>query len=179
MTLNDIIVSALAQLDRAHDAATVETYRRRMTQYANDAQDDLAWSLALTRTEGVVPVGGEIDLSSLARPCTRVEKIEQMGHSVPFRAGETPNRVLVPYSSSAEVTYRFMPARLEHTDDVSELNEALHPLIVSYVVARERMGGDVATQGGGNIYLSMYNAAKARLRGYLTSGDAFRITGRY
>ena len=38
MTLNDILTAALAQLDRGHDAQTLENYRVRLTQYANDAQ---------------------------------------------------------------------------------------------------------------------------------------------
>ena len=42
MTLNDILTAALAQLDRGHDAQTLENYRVRLTQYANDAQRELA-----------------------------------------------------------------------------------------------------------------------------------------
>lgn len=37
MTLNEILTAALAQLDRGHDAQTLENYRVRLTQYANDA----------------------------------------------------------------------------------------------------------------------------------------------
>ena len=70
-------------------------------------------------------------------------------------------------------------SKLETATDVSELPEAVHPLIVSYVVGRERMGGDVSTQGGGNIYISMYNAAKAKLRGSAQAGDPYTITNRY
>ncbi len=179
MTLNDIIVAALAQLDRAHDAQTVELYRNRLTQFANEAQDDLALSLGLTRTERIAPNGGVIDLRMLKRSCLRVEKVEQMGHSVPFQRGRTPDQLLLPYTSIAMVTYRFSPLRLKNAADIPELPESMHPLIVSYVVGRERMGGDVATQDGANIYLSMYSAAKARLKGYLTGSDSFEIINRY
>ena len=34
MTLNDIIVSALAQLDRGHDAQTLDTWREKLTRFA-------------------------------------------------------------------------------------------------------------------------------------------------
>ena len=37
MTLNDIIVSALAQLDRGHDAQTLDTWREKLTRFANEA----------------------------------------------------------------------------------------------------------------------------------------------
>ena len=181
MTLNDIIVSALAQLDRAHDMQTVEIYRERFARFANDAQFDLALTLALKRTEEVEPVDGVVDLGKLSRHCYRVESAEQLGRKVPFRIGDSPEQLFLPYNETARLTYRFSPAKLESAADVSELPEAVHPLIVSYVVGRERMGGDVSTQGGGNIYLSMYNAAKAKLRGSLgyCCGDPYTITNRY
>ena len=42
MTLNDIIVSALAQLDRGHDAQTLDTWREKLTRFANEAVLDLS-----------------------------------------------------------------------------------------------------------------------------------------
>ena len=42
MTLNDIIVSALAQLDRGHDAQTLDIWRDKFTRFANDGVTDLA-----------------------------------------------------------------------------------------------------------------------------------------
>lgn len=179
MTLNDIIVSALAQLDRAHDMQTVEVYRTRLAAFANDAQNDLALTLALKRTDEVEPVDGVAELSALSRSCLRVEYVEQLGKRVPFRMGDSPDRLFLPYNERARITYRFAPKELRSATDISELPEAVHPLIVSYVVGRERMGGDVSTQGGGNIYLSMYNAAKAKLRGSLNCGDPYTITNRY
>lgn len=179
MTLNDIIVSALAQLDRAHDMQTVEVYRTRFAAFANDAQNDLALTLALKRTDEIEPVDGVADLTALTRRCIRVESVEQLGRSVPFRSGDSPELIFLPYNERARITYRFAPKELRSATDISELPEAVHPLIVSYVVGRERMGGDVSTQGGGNIYLSMYNAAKAKLRGSASGGDPYTITNRY
>ncbi len=179
MTLNDIIISALTQLDRGYDAKTVEIYRTRLTQYANDGQDDLALSLGLTKTETRPAANGVMDTNTLSRRCLRVERVCQRGHEVPFRTGSLMNRILLPYEEPAEVTYRFLPNRLERANDVSELPEFMHSLIVTYVVGRERMGGDTSTQSGANIYLSMYNAAKAKLRGYIRDADSFSITNRY
>ena len=179
MTLNDIIITALAQLDRDHDTQTVKIYRERLTRYANDAQNDLAWTVGLMRTDMVMPANGVLDLNTLPRPCVRVEKVLQYGREVPFRMADKPNLMLLPYDSSAAVTYRYSPKTLESATDVSELSESLHPLIVTYVVGRERMGGDVSTQSGGNIYLSMYNAAKQKLRGYLKDSDSYAIKNRY
>ena len=157
----------------------MELYRHRFTQYANEAQNDLAEALGMKRTEGMLPHNGEVNLNSLERRCLRLESIRQLGHEVPFRTGDLPQLVLLPYTSAAEITYRYLPQPLKNADDVSELPEHLHPLIVTYCVGRERMGGDVSTQHGGNIYLSMYNAAKAKLRGWIDSDDAFKIVNRY
>ena len=178
MTLNDIIVSALAQLDRGHDEQTVELYRKRLTAYANEAQSDLARTMQLTKTEYADPTDGVVDLGALSENCIRVENVMQEGHRVPFRTGDD-GRLLLPYDSPAAITYRYDPKPLVSPGDVSVLNESVHPLIVSYVVGRERIGGDVTTQRGGNIYLAMYDAGKARLRGYIRDHDSFMITNRY
>ena len=41
MTLNDIIVSALAQLDRGHDAQSLDVWRDKFTRFANDGVTDI------------------------------------------------------------------------------------------------------------------------------------------
>ena len=41
MTLNDIIVSALAQLDRGHDAQSLDVWRDKFTRVANDGVTDI------------------------------------------------------------------------------------------------------------------------------------------
>ena len=53
MTLNDIIVSALAQLDRGHDAQTLDIWRDKFTRFANEAVVDLA---GLTSQEPPKPI---------------------------------------------------------------------------------------------------------------------------
>lgn len=179
MTLNDILVSALAQLDRGHDAQTLDTYRERLTRFANDAQSDLAYSVGLFRTDWRFPSGGVLDLSMLPRKCRKVIRVEQLGHPVPFRTGETTNTILLPYDERAKITYRYEPMPLVNPNDTSELNESIHGLMVSYIVGRERMSGDVSTQSGSNLYLAMYEAAKSRLRMNMGETDAYTLKNRY
>ena len=178
MTLNDILISALAQLDRGHDAETLEVYRDRLTGFANDAQSDLARALNLTRTERLTPSDGIVELSDLTRDCLKVVKVEQRGKQVQFLKGDT-GTIALPYIDEAAITYRFEPKALSLPTDVSELPEHAHGLIVSYVVGRERMAGDVSTQRGANIYLSMYEAAKARLRPHYGDRGSYTIVNRY
>ena len=54
MTLNDIIVSALAQLDRGHDAQTMDVWRDKFTRFANDAVTDIcaAYTHRCNRQQG-------------------------------------------------------------------------------------------------------------------------------
>ncbi len=179
MTLNDILTAALAQLDRGHDAQTLESYRVRLTQYANDAQRELADALGLFRTDKVRTSAGIVDTSLLPRRVKRIERVVQLGRAVPFRCGDRTNTLLLPYDTAAEITYRYEPRTLNDNSDRSDLDDGLLGLVVNYVVGRERLGGDVSTQSGGNIYLAMFEAGKAKLRGYIRDDDSFRIVNRY
>lgn len=178
MTLNDILVSALAQLDRGQDAQTMAIYRERLTGYANDAQSDLARAAGLSKTETITPVNGLIRTDALSRECLKILKTEQLGHPVRFLRSET-GTVALPYNDDVTVTYLYEPKRLSAPADVSELPEHTHGLIVTYVVGRERMAGDASTQRGANIYLSMYEDGKSRLRPHLGDSGSYRLVNRY
>lgn len=178
MTLNDMLVSALAQLDRGHDAQTMDVFRDRLTCYANDAQSDIARALCFTRTETVVPSNGIVDISDLSRGCVKVLTTKQLGREVRFMIGDT-GVIALPYNDPVEITYICDPKPLSSPTDVSELPEHTHGLIVSYMVGRERMAGDTSTQRGANIYLSMYEAAKARIRPHMGDRSYYGIINRY
>lgn len=179
MTLNDILISSLTQLGRGHDAMTIEAYRDRLTLYANDAQHDLAEAMGLFRTDTLTPSEGIIDVTALPRGCRKVICVCQLGHEVPFNSGKDSNTILLPYDTDAEITYEYEPKRLENPADVSEIDEGLHGLMVSYVVGRERMAGDVSTQRGSNLYLAMYESAKAKIRKHKGGRNSYVITNRY
>lgn len=176
--MNDILVSALAQLDRGHDAQTMELFRARLTDYANDAQDDIARELLFSRTETVRPISGVVEIETLSRDCVKVVRACQMGREVRFRESGT-GRIELPYDEPAEITYRCLPKKLASAADEPELPAHTHGLIVSYIVGRERMAGDVSTQRGANIYLSMYEAAKSRLRPHMGDPASYSIINRW
>lgn len=71
MTLNDIIVSALIQTGRGHDAQTMDTWRDKLTGFANDAIMDLALTVRPIRTEKAAIANGRIDCNALERECIR------------------------------------------------------------------------------------------------------------
>ena len=164
MNLNEITVSALTQLGRSSDAANISECRIRFSLYANQAQQELADAIGFYRTDTVPADGGVITLSSLPRVCVKVLRVVQQGHCVPFGSGDNSDRILLPYNSPALITYRCQPKKLMRSSDECELDQGVQGLIVTYVVGRERLVGDVNSQRGGNIYLSMFENAKSQLR---------------
>ena len=178
MTLNDILTAALAQLERGHDPQTMEKFAARLTVYANDAQEDLARAMSFCRTEEVAPQNGVVEYDALSRRCIKVLRVTQLGHEVRFLRGDTGS-IALPYNDAAQVTYVCQPKPLALPGDVSELPEAVHGLIVTYVVGRERMAGDAGTQRGANMYLAMYEAAKAKLLPHPGDAESYKIINRY
>lgn len=178
MNLNDMTISALAQLDRGHDEQTLEAFRRRLTDYANEGQADLARAIGFTRTDTLPAENGLVELGELPRNCLKVKRVEQRGKPVLFKREDT-GAIGVPYTDPASITYVCEPKRMTAPSDECELPAYTHGLIVNYMVGRERMAGDVSTQRGANIYLSMYEAAKAGLRPHYGDGESYRIVNRW
>ena len=181
MTLNDIIVSALIQTGRGHDAQTMDTWRDKLTGFANDAIMDLALTVRPIRTENAAIANGRIDCNALERECIRVMSIRQCGREADFYADErSAGMVRVNADDGeAEIMYRFMPRMLTNATDEPELNEACQQLIVTYVVARERASGEVNTQRGGNIYFQLYETGKQKLRPHMGGRDAYMLKNRW
>jgi len=181
MTLNDIIVAALAQLDRGHDAQTLDVWRDKLTRFANDGVADLAYALKPRRTETAEIRGGLIDLSGLGRECLKALRVSRGGKELPFHQGGSTGLLSLPGcpDGEAEITYQYAPRELSAATDVPELPEACHALIVTYVVARERASGDVSVQRGAGIYFQLYEAGKRLLPPHRGCPDAYRIVNRW
>lgn len=181
MTLNDIIVAALAQLDRGHDAQTLDVWRDKLTRFANDALIDLAYKVKPCREEAITLAGGSFSAGALGRRCLRVLAVEKDGQTLTFE--EKPGgTIAVPACAGEEaVTVRYvcLPRELSAATDEPELPEVCQPLIVTYVVARERSSGDPAAQRGANIYYQLYEAGRQRLRPHLGEAERFRIRNRW
>ena len=179
MTLNDFITGALVQLGRGTDAMTFDTFRAKFTVFANEAQNDLAETLKPFRTDVLSPVNNEADLRSLTRECVEILRINQSGRPAAFTRGDSSNIILLPCDQPAAITYVFRPKPLENLDDACELNLSAQNLIIDYIVGRERMSGDVSTQGGSRMYLALYENAKARLKSSIGEAEAHRIINKF
>ena len=165
MTLNDIIVSALIQTGRGHDAQTMDTWRDKLTGFANDAIMDLALTVRPIRTEKAAIANGRIDCNALERECIRVMSIRQCGREADFYADERSAGVVRVNADDgeAEITYRFMPRMLTNATDEPEPNEACRQLIVTYVVARERASGEVTRSAAATYIFSFTKRASRSL----------------
>lgn len=164
MTLNEIIAAALTELGRGHDARSVESFRGKFTQYANDAICDIASCIPLIRRETQTVCGSTVDTFDLDRPCLKVLSVAKDGRPIDFQYQEASGLVCVRAKGAVEVTYRYMPRTLRNPSDIPEIPDYMHGLIVSYVAGRERMSGDTGSQHGSDMYLSMYEAEKQRLQ---------------
>lgn len=167
MTLNDIIVSALAQLDRGHDSQTIDDWRDKLTRYANEAVIDLATLLKLRRTDTLAVANGEINVLLLPKTCVKVLSVTQNGMELAFTQGSTNTNIAVSTTGNVSVHYRYLPDDMSSPTDVPQTPEYTHGLIVSYVVARERASQDPSMQRGANVYFELYNAGKRTLKSNL------------
>lgn len=180
MTLNDIIVSALAQLDRGHDAQSLDVWRDKLTRFANDAVTDLCLSYQPRRTEAVESIDGTVSTAALSRGCRKVLTVKRAGAYEDFYDGDGSESILLSGGpGQVEVTYRSVPKEMFASGDEPDLPAHLHPLIVTYVVGRERAAGEVSQQRGGNIYFQMYEAGKAAIRPHMGGADSYRILNRW
>lgn len=159
MTLNEILVDALAQLDRSSDPAMLKRYRPAFTSYANDAVQEIADDFRLSKTESVELTDGAFSISDLSDICTKIVNIERM----PWRVVGDTVHVDARGKGEVVVHYRYLPATLSNDTDKPGIPEQFHRLIAPYVVARFRAGGDADTQGTASAYFAMYNQMKLKL----------------
>ena len=180
MTLNDIIVSALAQLDRGHDSQTVDTWRDKLTRYANEAVTDLATVLQLRRSDPLNVSAGIADIAQLPRCCCKVLFVSRGMARVPFITGPSSTRVRVLCDDGAVIVhYRYLPDDMSSPTDVPELPGFCHGMVVTYVVARERASADPSMQRAANVYFELYSAGKRSLRASLGEPDRCRFENRW
>lgn len=157
MTLNEILIDALAQLDKSGDPKMLARYSPAFTSYANDAAMEIADDFRLSKEETVELVNGKFDINSLSCICTKINRID-----APWKVvGET---VYVDTKDpTVTVYYRYLPKTMTNDTDKPGIPEQFHRLIVMYVVARHKSGGDADTQGTASVYYQLYNNMKSKL----------------
>lgn len=182
MTLNDIIIASLTQLDRGHDAQTLEIWRDKLTRFADEAIIDLSTVIKPRRTDSVAVVDGVFTVHSLPRQCIKILSVKKDNVFLFFKEGDSSDEICVPSISAADtvdVTYIYVPGTLSSGSDEPEIPKHYHSLIVCYVIARERSSGEVSIQRGGNIYFQMYEAGKRSIRPHFGGADNYKLLNRW
>ena len=183
MTLNDILVAALMQLDRGHDAQTLDIWRDKLTRYLNDAIADLAAVIKPRRTDNALIENGRLDLAALPRRCVKVLSLSRGETRFPFYYGAGTDLLHVPAVSDGEVAvcYRYQPQRMHADTDEPDL-PALFDVdgaLILYAVGRERAAGDAASIGAARSCFELYNLAKRNLSAHVGEAEAYRFENRY
>ena len=165
MTLNEIIVASLLRLNRGTDTQTIRTYRDVFTDSANKAIRKIALRYKQSRKETIVLSDGSFNVRALSRNCIRIDEVRSSGKAIDFWQDPPGSGIVFcnTESNSVDVVYRYLPERLSSTTDTPDLPEYAHDLIVHYVVACERCGGDPGTQGTASADFQMFQTGLAEL----------------
>lgn len=176
MTLNSIIIAALAQLDRGHEAQTLENWQDKFSFFADEAAMDIAQHLGLKRRGNAVAENGK---ATIPENCLKVLKVERDGKPIPFLLADDEGSIKVDGDGEIAITYHFAPKKLTNLSDVPEVPEYAHGLIVDYVVGRERAAQDPSMQRGANIFFEIYNEGKRKLKRNMGETDSYKIYNRW
>lgn len=179
MTLNEIVVAALKQEERGHDANVVDKYKGKFRQYANEAVIDLASSMGAYKTDTVTITDSVLDVSQLSRSCVKILSVTQDDVAVTFDDGDESDEVLVGADGEIKVKYEYIPQELASDTDSPDVPTHLHALIVMWVVARSRSSGDVSAQNGSGIHFQLYNEFKRKLVKHRGSPSRYALTNIY
>lgn len=166
MTTLTLMQMVLRKLDRPTDNSTVALYKDRLMGYLNEALLDLTTEFRPWRRDSLTVTDGQADLSALPRDCLKVlaARIDEQRRL--FYYGSTRSILVFPgvQSGTAEITYRYQPARLTELTDEPQLPSGLQGLLVEYAAARERSRFDAASQNAAKLDLTLYREMKGKLK---------------
>lgn len=176
MTLSEIMIAALQQLGQTTDAKTIEVWRPKFTQLANEGMLDLARAIALRRSDALTANdAGEISVFDLPYECTKVLDARQNGSSVTCSKGSATGRLLVGGSGETTVEYRYVPPDMVNDTDKPGIPDRLHHLIVLYITAREHSTANVDTQSRYNALYQMYLAGRAEAEAHYGEPEWYQL----
>ena len=177
MTLSEIIVSALEQLDRGSDPQLVTKFEGRFMQYANEAVQDLSKHFPMHKTDIVIS-DGKFYTTDLSQWAVKILSIKKDGRNTHWDLGEESGEIICE-AGELEVKYKFVPKPMVNASDTPTIPEQLHQCIVTYVVAREKGSGDPTTQGSAGMYFQLYNDQKRKLsQTYLGAPSSYQFINR-
>ena len=104
-------------------------------------------------------MNGVFSTASLERLMTKIVEVRVADVAVSFSQdfdGSVEYIIDDTTATTVDVIYQFVPDALVNTFDVPEVPEQYHDCIVNYVVACERAGGDINTQGAASVDFQLF-----------------------
>ena len=181
VTVEDLLNSALAELDHPFDTAALVLWREKLLRYANEAVNDMFETFRPWRRDSLTLTNGTLDLSALPHPVGKVLGVERRGMRLPFYFGTDTNTLCVPGVPDGAITvvYRYLPTPLSSEEDEPDLPAACHPLIVLYMTGRFSMHNDAPGMNHASAALSLYETQKRRLKLDFDEPTEYCITNRW
>lgn len=162
MTLTEIMVAALSRLERGTDTQTIARHRDNFVLYANKAIRMISDRYRPCRKQTVNVTNSTITIADFDREPIRINKVLVADTEVYYEQTYDGSGVFeIDYgnatAATADVIYRFAPAKISNSKDVPELPAYMHDIIVNYIVACVRAGGDPSTQASSSVDFQMFN----------------------
>ncbi|MDO4544325.1 MAG: hypothetical protein Q4C01_07205 [Clostridia bacterium] len=177
--MNQIFSQALRELNRPNDNLSIAKWQEQFLRFANEAIVDIAASYRLWRKETARLQDNRLNTDNLSYACVKVLTLERDGVRIPFYYGTNSDELRTKNVPDGEltITYRYMPPTVTTVLQSPELPACLHPLIVTFIVARERIQLDSAARSGSKVNLDLYETMKKRLRVSVATPDDQSIYG--
>lgn len=156
MTLISIITQALTTMGRSTDAQSMETWKEKLTIFANDGAKDVAEFLQLRQTETIAAEDQQIDINDLSNTCIKVCKVRVGSEELDFTQGTDSTHINVGVDGDVTVEYRYLPPDMSEDIDEPGIPAHLHRLLVPYVVYREHMTADPTMQRRADLFWQTY-----------------------
>lgn len=181
MNLSTILSEALVQLGQANDQQMKKHYDEKHKLYANDCLLDLAYYYHLRKTETITVSDGVFDLSTLESLCKRVSSVSRDDVSYSFYLGAATGYIKIPdmTDGSAEITYEYIPDKLEDDSAYPDVPEQLHNLFPLYIAGRDRAAGNREEQQRATTFFQLYENGKKTARASVGEADAYTIFNKF
>lgn len=162
MTLTEIMVAALNDMERGTDSQTIARHRDSFTLHANEAVRLICERYRPCKKQTLTITNSTINTANLDHTPIRIKSVTVDGSEVDFEQTFDGSGIFTldggnATAATADVIYRFSPQKLSNGKDVPEIPTYMHDMIVHYVVACARAGGDPDTQSTSSAGFQLFN----------------------
>lgn len=165
MTLRQIIILTLNNINEDTDDLTVEEYRDSVVRAVNEAYSDICARRyqPRRRVNITIPDDGNIDATSLPADYLQICSIESKDRQPLTFSPRGKSIRVYGYSGSGVLEYIYLPERLSLDIDRPILREKDHYCLADYAAWRQLATGSAARQARGQVFYENYLRTAARI----------------